>query len=63
MLKVWGRKSSSNVQALMWCIGELAHIPGPPVIKAAMTGDVRGGFDWLTGEKMREQIQDCRGEP
>jgi glutathione S-transferase len=25
-LKVWGRKSSSNVQALMWCIGEL-HLP------------------------------------
>lgn len=24
MLKVWGRKSSSNVQALMWCIAELA---------------------------------------
>jgi glutathione S-transferase len=24
MLKVWGRKSSSNVQALMWCIGELS---------------------------------------
>jgi len=23
MLKVWGRKTSSNVQALMWCIGEL----------------------------------------
>lgn len=23
MLKVWGRRSSSNVQALMWCIGEL----------------------------------------
>lgn len=23
MLKIWGRKSSSNVQALMWCIGEL----------------------------------------
>jgi glutathione S-transferase len=23
MLQVWGRKSSSNVQALMWCIGEL----------------------------------------
>lgn len=23
MLKVWGRKSSSNVQALMWCVGEL----------------------------------------
>ena len=26
MLTVWGRKSSSNVQALMWCIGEL-HLP------------------------------------
>ena len=24
MLTVWGRKTSSNVQALMWCIGELA---------------------------------------
>jgi glutathione S-transferase len=23
MLKVWGRRTSSNVQALMWCIGEL----------------------------------------
>lgn len=23
MLTIWGRKSSSNVQALMWCIGEL----------------------------------------
>lgn len=23
MLKVWGRQDSSNVQALMWCIGEL----------------------------------------
>jgi glutathione S-transferase len=23
MLTVWGRRSSSNVQALMWCIGEL----------------------------------------
>ena len=23
MLRVWGRKTSSNVQALMWCIGEL----------------------------------------
>ncbi|WP_299663660.1 glutathione S-transferase family protein [uncultured Ruegeria sp.] len=23
MLTIWGRKSSSNVQALMWCVGEL----------------------------------------
>ncbi len=24
MLQIWGRKTSSNVQALMWCVGELA---------------------------------------
>lgn len=23
MIEIWGRKTSSNVQALMWCIGEL----------------------------------------
>ena len=23
MLTVWGRRTSSNVQAVMWCIGEL----------------------------------------
>ncbi|PXH95842.1 glutathione S-transferase, partial [Klebsiella quasipneumoniae] len=23
MLTIWGRKTSSNVQALMWCVGEL----------------------------------------
>lgn len=23
MIRIWGRKSSSNVQAVMWCIGEL----------------------------------------
>ena len=23
MLKIWGRKTASNVQALMWCVGEL----------------------------------------
>ncbi len=23
MLKIWGRQSSSNLQALMWCVGEL----------------------------------------
>ena len=22
MLTIWGRKTSSNVQALMWCVGE-----------------------------------------
>ncbi|MDF1872749.1 MAG: glutathione S-transferase family protein [Vannielia sp.] len=26
MLQIWGRKSSSNVQALMWCVGELGLV-------------------------------------
>lgn len=26
MLKIWGRASSSNVQALMWCVGELGLV-------------------------------------
>lgn len=26
MLRIWGRQSSSNVQALMWCIGELGLV-------------------------------------
>jgi hypothetical protein len=25
MLKVWGRRSSFNVQKVLWLIGELAH--------------------------------------
>ena len=28
MLTVWGRKTWSNVQALMWCVGEL-QLPFP----------------------------------
>lgn len=23
MVQIWGRETSSNVQAVMWCIGEL----------------------------------------
>lgn len=23
MLTIWGRKTSSNIQAVMWCVGEL----------------------------------------
>ncbi len=42
---------------------ELARIPGPPVINAAATGDGRGGFDCLIGEKMWEQMMDYWGEP
>ncbi|WP_266064104.1 glutathione S-transferase family protein [Brucella intermedia] len=40
MLVVWGRKSSSNVQALMWCIGEL----GLPFVRHDI-GHIYGGLD------------------
>ncbi|MFK5998826.1 MAG: glutathione S-transferase family protein [Rhodobacterales bacterium] len=40
MLKVWGRKTSSNVQALMWCIGELEL-----EYERYDTGHIYGGTD------------------
>lgn len=40
MLKIWGRKSSSNVQAVMWCIGEL-EIP----YERIDAGFIYGGVD------------------
>ncbi len=42
MLTVWGRKTSSNVQALMWCIGEL----GLPFVRHDI-GHRYGGNDTL----------------
>ncbi len=35
----------------------------PDCFVFAVTGDVRGGFDCLIGEKMWEQMQDYWGEP
>ncbi|KAA8651869.1 hypothetical protein EYZ11_004189 [Aspergillus tanneri] len=40
MLEIWGRRTSSNVQALMWCIGEL----GLPY-KRHDVGHIYGGND------------------
>ena len=40
MLRVWGRKTSSNVQALMWCIGELGL-----AYQRVDVGHVYGGND------------------
>jgi glutathione S-transferase len=40
MLHVWGRRTSSNVQALMWCIGEL----GLPFVRTDV-GHKYGGND------------------
>lgn len=40
MLKIWGRKTSSNVQALMWCVGEI----GLPYQRQDV-GHIYGGTD------------------
>lgn len=40
MLTIWGRKTSSNVQALMWCVGEF----GRPYQRHDV-GHVHGGTD------------------
>lgn len=40
MLNIWGRKTSSNVQALMWCIGELEL----PYVRHDV-GHIYGGTD------------------
>jgi glutathione S-transferase len=40
MLSIWGRKTSSNVQALMWCVGELGL-----AYQRHDVGHVHGGLD------------------
>ena len=40
MLRIWGRKTSSNVQAVMWCVGEL-NLP----YRRHDVGHVFGGTD------------------
>lgn len=42
MLKIWGRKTSSNVQALMWCVGELDL-----AYERIDVGHVHGGLETL----------------
>lgn len=63
MLTVWGRKTSSNVQALMWCIGEL----GLPVRRHDV-GHRHGGNDRPEFLAMNPNgtvpvLQDGDGEP
>lgn len=40
MLEIWGRRTSSNVQALMWCVGELGL-----AYERHDVGDIYGGTD------------------
>jgi glutathione S-transferase len=63
MLKVWGRKTSSNVQAVMWCIAEL----GLPCERVDI-GHKYGGNDTAEFLAMNPNgtvpvIRDGEGEP
>jgi glutathione S-transferase len=63
MLTVWGRKTSSNVQALMWCIGEL----GLPYLRHD-AGHRYGGTDTPSFLAMNPNgtvpvLRDGAGEP
>lgn len=41
MLEIWGRATSSNVQALMWCVGELGSILSATMWDTFMAGRIR----------------------
>ena len=63
MIKVWGRKTSSNVQVVMWCIGELGL-----VYERADRGHRHGGLDTPEFLAMNPNgtipvIRDGDGEP
>lgn len=63
MIKVWGRKTSSNVQVVMWCIGELGL-----AYERADCGHRYGGLDAPEFLAMNPNgtipvIRDGEGEP
>ncbi|GAB5438383.1 glutathione S-transferase family protein [Falsiruegeria mediterranea] len=63
MLTIWGRKTSSNVQALMWCVGEL----GLPYTRHD-AGHIHGGLDTdafgaLNPNRTVPVLQDGDGTP
>lgn len=63
MIEIWGRKTSSNVQALMWCVGEL----GLPFVRYDI-GHRYGGNDTAAFLAMNPNgtvpvIRDDKGDP
>jgi glutathione S-transferase len=63
MLKVWGRKTSSNVQALMWCIGELDLDYERSDIGHSFGGTDTEAFQRLNPNQTIPVLQDADGPP
>ncbi len=63
MLKVWGRKTSSNVQALMWCIGELGLDYERSDIGHRFGGADTEDFKQLNPNQTVPVLQDSDGRP
>ncbi|EEE45121.1 glutathione S-transferase family protein [Roseibium alexandrii] len=62
MLKVWGRKTSSNVQALMWCIGELGLEYERSDIGHSFGGTDTEAFRRLNPNQTIPVLQDANGQ-
>lgn len=63
MLTVWGRKTSSNVQALMWCIGELGLRYERHDIGHQFGGTQTDGFAALNPNRTIPVLKDGDGAP
>jgi glutathione S-transferase len=63
MLKVWGRKTSSNVQALMWSIGELDLDYERSDIGHSFGGTDTEAFQRLNPNQTIPVLQDADGPP
>ena len=63
MLKVWGRKTSSNVQALMWCIGELGLAFERHDVGHKYGGNDSAEFLAMNPNGTVPVLQDGNGEP
>ena len=63
MLEIWGRKTSSNVQALMWCVGELGLAYRRHDVGHRYGGNDTPGFLAMNPNGTVPVLRDEGGEP
>jgi len=63
MLTIWGRKTSSNVQALMWCVGELALAYQRHDVGHRFGGNDTAEFLAMNPNGTVPVLRDCDSEP